>query len=156
MFLIWVRFLLSFSPSTWHIGCMVEKNPKSDALRYSFPPYYVGVVDGKLPVFNVPGECWKDLERGLAPTVGEVRQMLLRLRSELRWPRSALAAFLGVSRDVVRRWETGARNPSGSARRLIWLLNLLVRYPEQLKNGLDLIVWGKGGELAEFSRQLGG
>ena len=133
---------------------MVEKNPKSDALRYSFPPYYVGVVDGKLPVFNVPGECWKDLERGFAPTAGEVRQLLLRLRSELRWPRSALAAFLGVSREVVRRWETGARNPGGAARRLIWLLDLLVRHPEKLKTGMDLIFWGKGAEIGQFARKL--
>jgi DNA-binding XRE family transcriptional regulator len=136
----------------------VEKKPAQiahkTALRYSYPPYYVGLVDGKLPVFNVPGECWKDLERGLAPAAGEARQTLLGLRSELRWPRSALAAFMGVSRDVVRRWETGERNPSGAARRLIWLLDLLARRPEKLKSGLDLIFWGKGAEIRQFARKL--
>jgi len=112
------------------------------------------VMDGDLPVFNVPGECWKDLGRGLAPTAGEVRLMLLGLRRELRWPRSTLAAFMGVSRDVVRRWETGERNPSGAARRLIWLLNLLVRNPEKLKSGMDLIFCGKGAEIRKSVQKL--
>lgn len=152
------HFNLRFSPGMWHIGYIVKKKSAAtaakSALRYSFPPYYVGVMDGKLPVFNVPGECWKDLERGLAPAAGEARQTLLRLRSELRWPRSALAAFVGVSRDVVRRWETGERNPSGAARRLIWLLDLLVHHPEKLKSGMDLIFWGKGAECLEFHKNL--
>lgn len=127
---------------------MVEnKNPKSDALRFSFPPYYVAALDGKLPILCLPGDLYEGLERSLAPSAEDVRGILVRLRSELRWPRSALAAFLGVSRDVVRRWETGERNPSGSARRLIWLLNLLVRHPEKLKNGMDLIFWCKGAEM---------
>lgn len=82
--------------------------------------------------------------------------MLLQLRSKLRWPRSMLAAFLGVSRDVVRRWETGQRKPSGAARRLIWLLNLLAHEPKKLKSGLDLIFWGKTEECLEFYRMCKG
>lgn len=62
-----------------------------------------------------------------------------------------LAAFMGVNGEVVRRWETGERKPSGAARRLIWLLNMLAREPDQLKTAFDLIVWGKGDELLKYS-----
>jgi DNA-binding transcriptional regulator YiaG len=141
----------------WHIDCVSNTRiSQKVAQRFSFPPYYVAAVDGKLPILGLPGDTYEMLERSLAPSAEEVRGILLRLRSELNWPRSALAAFLGVSRDVVRRWETGERNASGAARRLIWLLNLLVRHPEKLTNGLDLIVWGKADELREFSRKLAG
>jgi len=133
-----------------------KKDSKSGALRFSVPPYYVAAMEGKLPVLSLPGDTYEGLERSLAPSGGDARGILLRLRSELRWPRSMLAAFLGVSREVLRRWETGERNPSGAARRLIWLLDLLVRQPDKLKSGLDLIVWGKGDDLREFSRKLNG
>jgi len=68
------------------------------------------------------GETYEMLERGLAPTAGEVRLTLIRLRQKLHWSRPAMAAFLGVHRGVLRSWEVGARSPSGAARRLIWLL----------------------------------
>jgi hypothetical protein len=100
----------------------------------------------RLPVSCLPGELYEGLERSFAPGAADVRQILLRLRGQLHWPRSMLAAFMGVSRDVVRRWETGERNPCGAARRLIWLLDMLVRRPEKLQSGLDLIFWGKGDE----------
>jgi DNA-binding transcriptional regulator YiaG len=113
-------------------------------LRCSFPPYYVGLVlPNGVPVAAMPGSTYKRLERGFAPAAGEVQMLLIQLRQELRWSRAMLAAFMGVSRDVVRRWETGERRPSGAARRLIWLLNLLAKEPDQLKNAADLIFWGK-------------
>ncbi|HEY2329251.1 MAG TPA: helix-turn-helix domain-containing protein [Verrucomicrobiae bacterium] len=52
-----------------------------------------------------------------------IRSNFIRLRQKLRWSRAGMAAFLGVDRSVLRRWETGERNPSGAARRLIWLLD---------------------------------
>lgn len=129
---------------------MADTKKQTGALRFSYPPYYVAMMDNGLPVFNVPGEVWKDVGRCYAPTADDSRKLLLELRSKLRWPRSGLAAFMGVSRDVVRRWETGQRNPSGAARRLIWLLHVLATKPEKLKDGADLIFWGKGEELAGY------
>jgi hypothetical protein len=117
------------------------------ARRHSFPPYYVAMMDDQLPMACLPGELYESLERGFAPGAADVRQILLRLRGELNWPRSMLAAFIGVSRDVVRRWESGERNPCGAARRLIWLLDLLARHPKKLQSGLDLIFWGRGEEV---------
>lgn len=126
----------------WHGVVMAERQAsKKVPLRYSFPPYYVATMERGLPMAALPGALYESLERGFAPSAPEVRKVLLQLRGDLRWPRSMLAAFLGVSRDVVRRWETGERNPSGAARRLIWLLHLLVICPEKLRSGLDLIFW---------------
>jgi DNA-binding transcriptional regulator YiaG len=120
-------------------------------LRCSFPPYFVAAMtpDG-WPVATMSGETYELLERGHAPTAHESRMTLLRLRQKLRWSRPGMAAFMGVSRAVMRRWETGERKPSGAARRLIWLLNLLANEPYKLKTAFDLIVWGKGKELMKF------
>ena len=102
----------------------------------------------------MPGDTYEMLERGFAPTGGEAQVALIRLRKKLRWSRPMLAAYLGVSRGVLRRWETGERNPSGAARRLIWLMDLLAREPDKLKTAVDLIFWGKGEECLAVSRQL--
>jgi DNA-binding transcriptional regulator YiaG len=124
-------------------------------LRCSYPPYYVAAMtpDG-WPVGVLPGDSYEILERGLAPTAHESRMTLIRLRRKLRWSRAGMAAFMGISRAVVRRWETGERKPSGAARRLIWLLNLLAHEPDKLKTAFDLIVWGKGPALAECASGL--
>jgi hypothetical protein len=139
--------------------CYVNKEQRQisqgKTLRYSFPPYYVGVIDEGVPVASLPGDLYEDLARHYAPPAIEVRQMLLRLRRTLRWSRSTLAAFLGVSREVIRRWETGERNPRGAARRLVWLLDMWVREPSSLKSGLDLILWGKGKDCLEFANKAG-
>ncbi len=131
----------------WHSDGM-ENKPESrkGTLRYSFPPYYVGTVDAGLPMMSLPGDLYEGLERGFAPTAAEASGTLRDLREKLRWSRPMLAAFLGVSRDVVRRWETGQRNPSGAARRLIWLLVMLVCNRAKLQDAMDLFCWGKGTE----------
>ena len=98
------------------------------------------------------GNTYEMLERGFAPTAEEAKVTLFRLREKLRWSRAAMAAFFGVSQSVLRRWETGQRNPSGAARRLIWLMDLLAREPDKLKTAFDLIVWGKGEECVKFFR----
>jgi DNA-binding transcriptional regulator YiaG len=123
-------------------------------LRCSFPPYYVAAMaaDGG-PVAALPGDTYEMLERGLAPTAHECRMTLIRLRQTLRWSRAGMAAFMGVERGVLRRWETGERKPSGAARRLIWLLDLLAREPDKLKSAFDLIVWGRGEELLKFKEE---
>jgi DNA-binding transcriptional regulator YiaG len=123
---------------------------KQQALRFSVPPYCVGSLDGNMRLPDFSGEVWQCVERDLAINATQARSLLLQLRSKLRWSRPKLAAFLGVSPHVVRRWETGQRNPSGAARRLIWLLHLLITAPQKLTSGLDLIVWGRGQELTRF------
>ena len=125
------------------------------ALRCSYPPYFVGALtpDG-WPVAVMSGNTYKDLERGFAPTSGEAEMMVFRLRQKLRWSRPGMAAFMGISEHVLRRWETGERHPSGAARRLIWLLDLLANEPHKLQTAMDMIFWGKREELAQSNREL--
>jgi len=126
-------------------------------LRCSWPPYFVGTMTpAGWPVAAMSGDSYEILERGLAPTAEEAKVTLIRLRQKLRWSRPMLAAFLGVSRDVVRSWESGQRNPSGAARRLIWLLDLLAHEPHKLKSAMDLVFWGKGKECKNGFRHLAG
>jgi DNA-binding transcriptional regulator YiaG len=106
------------------------------------------------PVAAMSGDTYEMLERGFAPAASEAQVTLFRLRQKLHWSRAGMAAFLGVSRSVLRRWETGERRPSGAARRLIWLLDLLAHEPDKLKTAMDLIFWGKREECATFSRKL--
>jgi DNA-binding transcriptional regulator YiaG len=124
-------------------------------LRCSIPPYFVGqVTPAGWPVAALSGEYYELMERGFAPTADDSIRTLIKLRGKLRWSRPAMAAFLGVSRSVLRRWETGERHPSGAARRLIWLLDILAREPDKLKNAMDVILWGKGDGCLEFSLKL--
>jgi DNA-binding XRE family transcriptional regulator len=152
------RLYLPFSRSTWHIGTMTTFELATDqmkGLRCSFPPYYTAAVTpAGWPVAAMPGATYEMLERGFAPTAGDAQVTLFRLRQKLRWSRPMLAAYMGVNRSVLRRWETGERKPSGAARRLIWLLDLLTHEPDKLKNAMDLIVWGRGEECLAVSRQL--
>jgi DNA-binding transcriptional regulator YiaG len=154
-----VSFVLAFSPKLCHIGAMIAQldvvEDQLKGLRCSFPPYYVGTMtpDG-WPVATLSGNTYELLERGFAPTAKEARVTLFRLRQKLRWSRTTMAAFLGVSQSVLRRWETGERNPSGAARRLIWLLNLLATEPDSLKNAMDLILWGQSDQCMAVSNQM--
>ncbi len=120
-------------------------------LRCSFPPYYVAAqsVDGD-PIAAFPGTMYGFLERGYAPSAEECRQTLIELRKLLRWPRTSLAAFMGVNEHSLRRWETGERKPSRSARRLIWLADSLARDPDQIKTAFDFMVWGRSKEIRAF------
>jgi DNA-binding transcriptional regulator YiaG len=124
-------------------------------LRCSWPPYFVAqMTPAGWPVAAMSGNTYEMLERGFAPTAAEAQVTLFRLRQKLRWSRTGMAAFLGVSQSVLRRWETGERNPSGAARRLIWLMDLLAHEPDKLKTATDLILWGKGDECLAVSRQM--
>lgn len=140
----------------WHSEDMekpiIEETPnKKPPMRCSFPPYYVAAVEGDTVFACLPGENYEMVERSLAPSGAAVRQMLLTLRKYLRWSRPMLAAYMGVSRDVVRRWEDGSRNPNGAARRLIWLLYHLAFHPKKLKSAVDVIFWGQADELRRWN-----
>lgn len=134
---------LSLFSSLWHFGIMGDA--KKPQLRYSFPPFYVGTIDAGLPIMSIPGDTYQVLERSHAITADEARTILLTIRERLRWSRAMMSAFLGVSQLVLRRWETGERKPSGAARRLIWLIGMLIMDRRKLESGIDLIVWGKPG-----------
>jgi len=130
-----------------------KKANKKPVLRYSFPPYYVGTVENDLPIMSLPGENYEIVERSVALSALEARGILLTMRQKLRWPRAMLAAYMGVSRETLRRWEDGERNPNGAARRLIWLLNEFAFNPKKLKSAMDLMFWGRGEELRKFFTQ---
>lgn len=115
---------------------------KKDALRFAVPPHFTVVLFPKGMDVLFPGSGYKLLERSLAPSPKEIQILLIGLRAKLRWSRTLMAALLGASEHAVRAWETGARQPSGAARRLIWLLDLMVREPEDIKGALELIFWG--------------
>ena len=119
--------------------------------KFCYPPFILMGFDGEEPLLMPCGAIWQLVERRLAPSADATRNTLLNLRWRLRWSRPMLAAFLGVSRDTLRRWETGERNASGAARRLIWLVDLLAFHPEKLKDGCDLLAWGKREELMKIA-----
>jgi DNA-binding XRE family transcriptional regulator len=135
---------------------MTEKTEsQADTLRFAIPPYIVGLrLPGDVVDVMYPGWLYKSLEEGFAPGAGEIRAVLIRLRQTLRWSRAGMAALLGVSQTVVKAWESGARQPSGAARRLIWLVDMMVREPGKRKTAFDLFFWGRGDECIEFSRQM--
>ena len=131
-----------------------EAKSRTRPLRYSRPPYTVYLIDDPDPALVFPGNILQALGDGLAPTSNEVRAMLKNMRIELRWSRDTMAAVLGVSRAVARRWETGHRNPSGAARRLIWLLNSLMFHRGRIPTAQDLVFWGWSEELRGFPQEL--
>jgi putative transcriptional regulator len=49
---------------------------------------------------------------------------VVRLRSKLRLSQRSLAIVLGVSPRTVEAWEIGRNKPSGSARNLLYLIEL--------------------------------
>lgn len=93
----------------------------------------------------IDGEVLVKLSRLFAPTPNEIRVMLGDFAQRLKWPRSAVAAFLGVPVVTVRKWERGERNPCAAARKLIWLLHRL-SFPTDKKftTGLGVTLWGRG------------
>ena len=69
--------------------------------------------------------------------------MLLEMRTRLRWSQEFAASVLGVPLATLRKWEDGTRNPSGAARKLIWLLHdSLLDGPRKAFNAWDCAMWG--------------
>lgn len=122
--------------------------------KCSYVPFDVMEYGGE-PTFNLPGDFWLIFSKYHAPSAKQTRDHLVSLRRGLGWSRPRLAAFMGVSRETVRRWETNRRKPVGAARRLIWLLDTLAFHPEKLKNGLDFIFWGQREEVEQFGKKFG-
>lgn len=91
----------------------------------------------------VSGEFGLQIVKVFGPNAEETRQSLLEMRRRLKWSRAQLAAVLGVPKETLRRWETGARNPCGAARRLIWFMESLLLEPARLLDLPSLLAWGK-------------
>ena len=96
-----------------------------------------------------------------APKTEEIRQMLIQLRTHFKWSQAYAAAVFGVPKATVRAWERAERNPSGAARKLIWLIHTWFFKTVPLRNSRDISSWGgKFGkcdmerDLEELSREL--
>jgi transcriptional regulator with XRE-family HTH domain len=122
-------------------------------VRESLPPFFLVRIEGQV-VPNYSGDFWHTLQGQNAPSIEELRLTLISLRRHLHWGRPMLSAFLGVSRDTLRRWETGERTPTGAARRLIFLAGMLVLTPDKLRNGLDIMFWGQCEHLRQAHKDL--
>ncbi len=51
--------------------------------------------------------------------------------------------MLGVPLGTLRRWEEGVRQPSGAAKRVIWLLHGWFCEPNQPRNPMSFLSWGR-------------
>jgi len=92
----------------------------------------------------------------------DIRTVLIHLRQKLYWSRRSMADFLGISENVLRAWESGARQPSGAARRLIWVTDLMIRdllrlmkdEPDKLNDEFNFAFWGKSVDGLIASKKL--
>ena len=78
------------------------------------------------------------LNKVTVPSLYQTRTQLRRLLGEVELTRGELAKVLGVSRNTLRRWIDGTRNPNRSARRLIQLVERIHFSPGRLGGGLTL------------------
>src|SRR5688572_11427915 len=81
--------------------------------------------------------------RGLAPTPEETQETLIKLRTDFYLSRGELAAYLAVSEPALKAWECGKRVPLYGMRRLIWLIDGLMRDNIPLSSS-DLLAWERG------------
>jgi DNA-binding transcriptional regulator YiaG len=79
----------------------------------------------------------------LVPSAKETRQTILRIRRKFGISRAQLCVCLGIGKDTLRRWETGERMPSTSARRLIQLLEALYFSDESSRLGFSPLLIGR-------------
>ncbi|MDA1277839.1 MAG: hypothetical protein O2960_27905 [Verrucomicrobia bacterium] len=82
----------------------------------------------------------------LAPSPARCRKMLCEVREHLRIPVEALAALLGLPLATLRKWFEGKRSPSGSGRRLIWLMHSSFFHPAALRNLDSWLGWEESPE----------
>jgi DNA-binding transcriptional regulator YiaG len=117
-------------------------NKPSKLLKEMKKDWLVSLPDELHP--NLGPKCLDSFVGALAPDIEAIRQMLIELRMKMKWPRHFAAVVLGVPASTLAKWETGKRNPSGAAKKLIFLLHaLVVDESEEIRNCWDLAVWGK-------------
>jgi DNA-binding transcriptional regulator YiaG len=107
------------------------------------------------PTINISAAAYALFSNLAAPAPGNIRHLIVELRTQLGWSRQILAVILGVGLHTVRSWELGWRTPSKAAVRLVWLVHALFLKPESLRNGTDeLIWWGQCEENLRYYRRL--
>jgi DNA-binding transcriptional regulator YiaG len=94
-------------------------------------------------VFAWGGQATASMSSALTPKDEVIREMLLSLRRQHRWSQGFAAAVLGVSVSTLVKWESGKRNPNGSARKLVFLLYGQLVDKSIVKNCWDLAFWGR-------------
>ena len=118
------------------------KNKPLKLLKESKKDWLVSLPDELHP--NLGPKCLEGFADALAPDTEAIRHMLIELRTKLKWPRYFAAVVLGVPASTLAKWENGTRNPSGAAKKLIFLLHaLVVDDSEKVKNCWDVAVWGR-------------
>jgi transcriptional regulator with XRE-family HTH domain len=101
------------------------------------------------------GVTMEGLCRCFRPEPKALRQMLLDLRGVHRWSQGFAASVLGVSVSTIVKWESGVRNPTGSAAKLIFLLySQHVERKDRVRNCWDLATWGKMPCRSEDAQKL--
>lgn len=120
----------------------MAQNMKIPRVAYRRQVYYG--ANGEVFI-SASGEMGLGYSRIYAPSTKTIRAMLLRLRREQGWSRATLASVLATSKHTVRSWESGARNPCGSAKKLIWIVYTIFSRPAELLKDLNnLVTWGHG------------
>lgn len=89
------------------------------------------------------GEMGLKLANWYAPSSTATSGMLHLLRRKQKWSQATLAAILGVPKHTLRRWEEGTRNPSGAARRLIWMIWRSLTGQGLPSDLFDWVTWGR-------------
>jgi hypothetical protein len=103
-----------------------EKSAQDQPLRFAVPPHFIrGLTPDDIADMMYPGG-WEEWLKAHHAGADEIRDVLINLRYNLHWSRAVMARFLGVSQNVVKAWETGARQPSSAARRLVMLMDGIV------------------------------
>lgn len=80
--------------------------------------------------------------KALAPSAARCRGMLAELHRHLQLPAESFAAVLGAPKATLRKWLSGERQPSGAAKRLIWLLHSARFDPSILRKLDGWLMWG--------------
>jgi len=88
---------------------------------------------------------WTSARLAYGPTTGELRAILTQMQRRLGEDRVAL--LLGIPMRTLRNWRTGANDPDGPARRLIWTYGCLVFRPELLRTFFSIATWGRFEEV---------
>ena len=86
--------------------------------------------------------------RIFAPSPARCRKMLSEIREQLRLPVESLAMLLGTPLVTVRKWLNGERNPSGAAKRLIWLIHCAQFKPSVLRKMDGWTKWAASHQAA--------
>ena len=111
-------------------------------VRIHFQPTIWVTEDLEISTFGlVSSQANADATRVFAPSPARCRRMLCDLHEHLQLPIESFAAMCGVPRITMRKWLSGERNPSGAAKRLIWVLHCAIFDPRALRKLDGWLKW---------------